>query len=392
MSASNPSLLDVERLGPVDVGHRHGHELELPIHHVPLVVGGVAQYPTDGTGIADRSWPQYRQRLRNDDGSDRPDAAAAVAAPDVQVLVGRRAGRAARGERTHAAPRRRPAARARLPGRSHAGRRRRLPARGRRTPAAARARRRRGGRDRRRPARRGRRIDRRHGGDLRARARQARAGAPESLAPPRATRCTRTCRRCVGAAISRPSTPTRSRCSRWRAATTSRCASTTAAATAKRGARLVEPHNLVSAGRRWYLVGWDVRRSDWRTFRLDRFDRAAARRRALRAAPAPGRRTPPRSCTSRSPRCRFRSRPPCSSPAPHDDVRAFIRYANATVEAVDDTSCRAVLRSETRAWLGTVITLLASEFEVAIEEPADLLADVRRLSRRLRAVAPATPA
>src|SRR5690349_24438657 len=36
--------------------------------------------------------------------------------------------------------------------------------------------------------------------------------------------------------------------------------------------RLVEPHQLVSAGRRWYLVGWDVRRVDWRTFRLDRLD------------------------------------------------------------------------------------------------------------------------
>ena len=27
--------------------------------------------------------------------------------------------------------------------------------------------------------------------------------------------------------------------------------------------RPVEPHHLVSAGRRWYLVGWDVRRDDW---------------------------------------------------------------------------------------------------------------------------------
>lgn len=34
--------------------------------------------------------------------------------------------------------------------------------------------------------------------------------------------------------------------------------------------RLVEPHQLVSAGRRWYLVAWDLRRADWRTFRLDR--------------------------------------------------------------------------------------------------------------------------
>src|SRR5207244_1217774 len=34
--------------------------------------------------------------------------------------------------------------------------------------------------------------------------------------------------------------------------------------------RLVEPHQLVSAGRRWYLVAWDTRREDWRTFRIDR--------------------------------------------------------------------------------------------------------------------------
>ena len=37
--------------------------------------------------------------------------------------------------------------------------------------------------------------------------------------------------------------------------------------------RLVEPHQLVSTGRRWYLVAWDVRRDDWRTFRLDRLER-----------------------------------------------------------------------------------------------------------------------
>ncbi|MGO1049063.1 helix-turn-helix transcriptional regulator [Crossiella sp. CA198] len=34
--------------------------------------------------------------------------------------------------------------------------------------------------------------------------------------------------------------------------------------------REAEPHRLVSWGRRWYLVAWDVARSDWRTFRVDR--------------------------------------------------------------------------------------------------------------------------
>lgn len=36
--------------------------------------------------------------------------------------------------------------------------------------------------------------------------------------------------------------------------------------------RHVEPHQLVTAGRRWYLVAWDRRRGDWRTFRLDRIE------------------------------------------------------------------------------------------------------------------------
>jgi predicted DNA-binding transcriptional regulator YafY len=36
------------------------------------------------------------------------------------------------------------------------------------------------------------------------------------------------------------------------------------------GVRDVEPHRVVSWGRRWYLVAWDPAREDWRTFRVDR--------------------------------------------------------------------------------------------------------------------------
>ncbi|MER7565778.1 YafY family protein [Streptomyces sp. NPDC097941] len=34
--------------------------------------------------------------------------------------------------------------------------------------------------------------------------------------------------------------------------------------------RVVEPYRLVSTGRRWYLVAYDLDRGDWRTFRVDR--------------------------------------------------------------------------------------------------------------------------
>jgi predicted DNA-binding transcriptional regulator YafY len=34
--------------------------------------------------------------------------------------------------------------------------------------------------------------------------------------------------------------------------------------------RRAEPHHLITWGRRWYLVAWDLDREDWRTFRADR--------------------------------------------------------------------------------------------------------------------------
>lgn len=51
--------------------------------------------------------------------------------------------------------------------------------------------------------------------------------------------------------------------------------------------RDVEPYRLVATGRRWYLLAWDVQRTDWRTFRLDRMSgvRASTFRFAPREAP-----------------------------------------------------------------------------------------------------------
>jgi predicted DNA-binding transcriptional regulator YafY len=38
----------------------------------------------------------------------------------------------------------------------------------------------------------------------------------------------------------------------------------------QRPPRRTEPHHLVTWGGRWYLVGWDLDRKDWRTYRVDR--------------------------------------------------------------------------------------------------------------------------
>ncbi|QNE78208.1 WYL domain-containing protein [Streptomyces finlayi] len=75
--------------------------------------------------------------------------------------------------------------------------------------------------------------------------------------------------------------------------------------------RTVEPHRLVCTERRWYLVGWDVDRADWRTFRADR----------ITLTPPHGPRFEPR-------------------PAPAEDLAAYVsRGVSSSVYAV-----RAVVR------------------------------------------------
>ncbi len=52
--------------------------------------------------------------------------------------------------------------------------------------------------------------------------------------------------------------------------------------------RLVEPRTVVARGRRWYLIAYDVRRDDWRTFRLDRMSELRLAGRRVEPRPIPG--------------------------------------------------------------------------------------------------------
>lgn len=52
--------------------------------------------------------------------------------------------------------------------------------------------------------------------------------------------------------------------------------------------RHAEPHRLVTVGRRWYLVAYDLDRLDWRSFRLDRLSDPAGTRVRFRPRAVPG--------------------------------------------------------------------------------------------------------
>ena len=150
--------------------------------------------------------------------------------------------------------------------------------------------------------------------------------------------------------------------------------------------RLVEPHNLVSAGRRWYLVGWDVRRADWRTFRLDRLDapRLGGVRFRPRALPADDAAAFVAASISSMP-VAYETTVMVGGPV--DDVRRLIRYADTDLAAVDETHARVRIRAENQTWALTVIAMLATAFDVRIEHPEELGSEVARLGTRLRRIA-----
>lgn len=137
---------------------------------------------------------------------------------------------------------------------------------------------------------------------------------------------------------------------------------TYAAGGGDRSDRDVEPHRLVSLGRRWYLVAYDLIRHDWRSVRIDRLT------------------GPRRTGTSFRPRH-----------LPAADAAAFVRagidnlptryavdikvYAPAAtvrpelgrwgaVEPVDDESCLLHMSTDTLGWAALAVGTVGADFDV----------------------------
>lgn len=146
--------------------------------------------------------------------------------------------------------------------------------------------------------------------------------------------------------------------------------------------RLVEPHRLVPAGRRWYLVAWDTGRSDWRSFRVDRLvaPRLAGGRFSPRELPA----TDAAAFVASSIR---------SMPRPYeatvvvdgsaDALRAALPWLDADVEVLGDGRCQARLRADSEDWLVTTVAAVATRFAVVVEGTPSLVAGVVLLGQRL---------
>jgi predicted DNA-binding transcriptional regulator YafY len=144
--------------------------------------------------------------------------------------------------------------------------------------------------------------------------------------------------------------------------------------------RLVEPYRLVNWGRRWYLLAWDVDRSDWRTFRVDRI--APRTPTGQRFVP----REPPDDAADHIMRgvskagWRYRARITVHAPA--ERVTERINAAVGTVEPVDARTCVLNTGADALETMAVYIGLLGVDF--TIDDPPELRAIVGELSERYR--------
>ncbi|MGH8868082.1 MAG: helix-turn-helix transcriptional regulator [Actinomycetes bacterium] len=142
--------------------------------------------------------------------------------------------------------------------------------------------------------------------------------------------------------------------------------------------RLVEPHRLVTLGRRWYLVAYDLHRHDWRTFRVDRLSDPMStglsfRQRELPASDAAT------FVQQGIESARAHIAVDVHVEAPADEVSSVTgRWAEVT--PLDETSCRLRMDVDSLNW--PILLLGAIDAEFAVVSPPELADKVRAVGAR----------
>jgi predicted DNA-binding transcriptional regulator YafY len=144
--------------------------------------------------------------------------------------------------------------------------------------------------------------------------------------------------------------------------------------------REVEPHSLVNHGRRWYLVAWDRRREDWRTFRIDRVSKPASTsvRFAPRRLPAEDAAAYVEQSITGAPN-RFEARVTLHAAA--EEITSRIPGYWGAIKPIDAHTCEYRTGDDDLRWLALRIAMLGVDFEV--HEPPELVEHLRALAFRL---------
>jgi predicted DNA-binding transcriptional regulator YafY len=141
--------------------------------------------------------------------------------------------------------------------------------------------------------------------------------------------------------------------------------------------RRVEPHRLVSLGRRWYLVGFDLDRDDWRTYRVDRVSELAGtgHRNTPREAPDAA------ALVSEGVAVRvFDIKAKVRVAAPAHVASMWIGPTVGVVQHVDDSSCHVTIGGDPD-WIARYLVGLPVPFEVL--EPDEVRNELRVIAEQL---------
>ncbi|WP_240615120.1 helix-turn-helix transcriptional regulator [Arthrobacter ruber] len=148
--------------------------------------------------------------------------------------------------------------------------------------------------------------------------------------------------------------------------------------------RRTQPHAIVARNGRWYLIGWDLDRDDWRIYRLDRMSPRTPTGAVFppRALPAPDART---YLSARLKGSDAVDRWPCTGEIvidlPLHEVAPFV--GDGTVEELTEGSCRVGLGSW--SWDGVLASAVRFGAPFTIMGPEPLCAAARDLGTRLGA-------
>jgi predicted DNA-binding transcriptional regulator YafY len=140
--------------------------------------------------------------------------------------------------------------------------------------------------------------------------------------------------------------------------------------------RRIEPYQLVTTGRRWYLMAYDRDRDDWRSLRLDRMSgvRAVGTTFAPRQAPdaaAYVRRSISAAAYRYVARVRYF--------APYQVVAQYFSPASATIETDGPHACVVTTGGDDADRIALYLAMVDAEFEVldppAVADAVDVLAE-----------------
>jgi len=150
-------------------------------------------------------------------------------------------------------------------------------------------------------------------------------------------------------------------------------------------ARMVEPHQVVHTGYRWYLVAWDSARRDWRTFRVDRIE--GKLKTSLRFKP---RKAPEGDfaafVTKSLSQVPYPFRARVTLRAAIETLAKRIPPSAGVLEPIDQSSCMLHTGSYSLETIAIHLSFLGVDFQV--HEPPELLEHIRSVVERLKRALP----